>query len=100
MLELSSTMLVKGIPGYTALTQSGLVMTNGDIDLSQHYLRWWLKAISWTKAEFSSMDFWATHQRPPCQEFLNINFLNKFEKYACKITSTSLRSQSDNIYCM
>ena len=50
------------------LTQCGLVMSYGDIELGQHWLRWWLvawwhKAITWTSANLQSARSGDNHQR-------------------------------------
>ena len=43
----------------SCLTHCGLVMLNGNIDLSQHWLSlvawWWHQAIAWTNVDLSSM---------------------------------------------
>ena len=48
------------IESYDILTQWGLVMPFGDIDLGQHWLRqwlvaWWHQVITWTNVDWSSV---------------------------------------------
>ena len=50
------------------LSQSGVQLTHGNIDLSQHQLRQWLvasrhQAITWTNVDVSLLKFYGIHQR-------------------------------------
>ena len=61
-----------------SLTHCGLVMPYGDIDLGQHWLRWWLvawrhQAITWTNVDFTSIGPFSTHLRRISQEMLKIS---------------------------
>ena len=53
---------------FIKLSHCGLVMPYGDIDLGQHWLRYWLavwrhQAITWTNVDLSSVKFCANHVR-------------------------------------
>ena len=55
------------------LTHCDLVMPYGDIDLGQHWLRWWLgpvrhQSITWTNVDLSSVRFSGIHLRAISQK--------------------------------
>ena len=69
------------------LTHCDLVMPNGDIELGQHWLRYWLvasrhQAITWTKVDLSSNGFCGIQIRANSQEVL----MNLIHNMCSKIT--------------